>query len=250
MQLTCKLYVPVSPLTIFLCLSSHDTNHLACMAAVSNLYIQTQARQSISAGPADRTALRAAALPENPQPYSQTANVTPGIHTRLLQREARCRRLTARDRVCPNASWEGYASIPTSELLQRPEIESALQGFPLPHCDAVLEISTRAVRRPRRSTQKMVTSTELCILPLRYRTPDYQLNFIYQIFGAVIIAGVIATIAGRILARQIAQPLEGLTSAAKPLPLVTSTRAFQIKARDCRLTSLSKTFDMMAGKPA
>ena len=45
---------------------------------------QHPARQPAGAGRTDRGRLHGQPLPTNPQPYSQTSNVTPGIHTRLL----------------------------------------------------------------------------------------------------------------------------------------------------------------------
>src|SRR5512147_299883 len=53
--------------------------------AVERLYINTQRENLLAQARLIAAALQGSALPTEPvQPYSQTANVAPGIHTRLL----------------------------------------------------------------------------------------------------------------------------------------------------------------------
>ena len=52
--------------------------------AVSNLYINTQRDNLLAQAKLIAAALQGETLPTNPQPYSQTSNIVPGIHTRLL----------------------------------------------------------------------------------------------------------------------------------------------------------------------
>ena len=53
--------------------------------AVERLYINTQRENLLAQAHLIATALQGSVLPAQPvQPYSQAANVTPGVHTRLL----------------------------------------------------------------------------------------------------------------------------------------------------------------------
>ena len=86
-------------------------------------------------------ALQGSSLPTKPvQPYSQTANVTPGVHTRLLSEGgAVVLGLPLSEAFAQAPAAEEYASVPTSELVQRPEIDSALRGTPATAIRRVLE---------------------------------------------------------------------------------------------------------------
>jgi hypothetical protein len=98
--------------------------------AVERLYVNTQRENLLAQARLIATALEGTTLPTGPlQPYSQTANVTPGIHTRLLgEGGAVVLGLPLSDAFTQAPAAEPYSSIPTSELVRRPEIDSALQG--------------------------------------------------------------------------------------------------------------------------
>src|SRR5512147_785071 len=100
--------------------------------AVERLYINTQRENLLAQAHLIATALQGNALPTQPaQPYSQTANVAPGIHTRLLSEGgAVVVGLPLSDAFTQAPAAEQYASIPTSDLIRRSEIDSALKGIP------------------------------------------------------------------------------------------------------------------------
>src|SRR5215212_2472205 len=109
--------------------------------AVEHLYVNTQRENLLAQARLMATALQGAELPAGPiQPYSQTSNVVPGIHTRLLSEGgAVIVGLPVAGDFTQAPAAEKYASIPTSELVQRPEIDSALKGTPATAIRRVLD---------------------------------------------------------------------------------------------------------------
>ena len=94
--------------------------------AVERLYVNTQGENLLAQARLLATALEGSPLPAEPvQPYSQTSNVMPGIHTRLLSDGGAVVVGLPLHEFAQVPAAEQYASIPTSELVQRPEITSA-----------------------------------------------------------------------------------------------------------------------------
>ena len=100
--------------------------------AVERLYLSTQQENLLAQARLTAAALQGMALPTDPvNPYSQTSNVLPGIHTRLLTEQGGVAISfplppgQASVQV-PSAELEG--SVSPAELLQRPEVRQALKG--------------------------------------------------------------------------------------------------------------------------
>jgi signal transduction histidine kinase len=213
---------------------------------VSDLYIETQRDNLLAQARLIATALQGAPIPENPQPYSQAANIAPGIHTRLLtEGGAVVIGLPLAEANVQMPSAEEYASIPTSELLQRPEIESAFSGTPSTAVRRVLD-NQRVLyaAAPIQADDGRVSGIVYLATPL----PGSGLptDVILQMIGAVLLAILLAVLAGRLLARQIARPLEGLAQAASGIAggdlNARSTKEDHIK----ELHDLAGTFNHMA----
>jgi hypothetical protein len=100
--------------------------------SVEGLYIRTQRENLLAQARLIAAALQGSALPTEPvQPYEQTANVMPGIHTRLLSEGgAVVVGVPLSEAFTRAPAAEQHASIPTSELVRRSEIDAALQGNP------------------------------------------------------------------------------------------------------------------------
>src|SRR5512142_2147282 len=99
---------------------------------VERLYVNTQRENLLAQARLIATALQGTALPTEPvQPYSQTLNATPGVHTRLLSEGgAVVVGLPLSDSFTQMPAAEQYASISTADLIRRSEIDSALNGTP------------------------------------------------------------------------------------------------------------------------
>src|SRR5215207_5368351 len=183
--------------------------------AVERLYISTQRENLLAQARLIAAALQGSPLPtETVQPYSQTTNVMPGIHTRLLSEGgAVVVELPLTDSFTRLPAAEQYASVPTSDLVQRPEIDSALNGT-----------SATALRRVLNNQRVLYAAAPVYaengeirgIVYIATPLPAAGLptNLILQLLGAILIAIFLAMLAGNWLARKIAQPLEGLVRAA------------------------------------
>lgn len=214
--------------------------------AVSGLYIDTQRGNLLAQAKLIAAALQGQPLPTNPQPYLQTSNVAPGIHTRLLtEGGAVVVGLPITEAFAQMPLAEGNASVPTSELLQRPEIQSALQGAP-----------ATALRRVLGNQRVLYAAAPVYaddghIIGIAYiATPlpgtGLPANIILQLFGAAILAVLLASFAGRFPARQIARPLEGLAHAANAIASGDLNARAPTDGNIMELHSLGQTFNNMA----
>ena len=214
--------------------------------AVSNLYINTQRDNLLAQAKLIAAALDGQPLPTNPQPYSQTSNVAPGIHTRLLtENGAVVVGLPLTDLSVQMPFAEQNASLPTSELVQRPEIKSALQGTPATALRQVLGAQrVLYAAAPIYADDGRITGIVYIATPLP--AAGLPANIILQLLGAILLAIILASLAGRYLARQIARPLEGLADAATSIARGDLHARAPADSNIAELESLSETFNDMA----
>ena len=142
---------------------------------------------------------------------------------------------------------EQSASIPPEELVQRPEIESALKGIPATSIRRVVRnqqvlYAAAPVHAQRSSGQ--ITGIVYIATPLP--SGGLPARMILQLLGAVFVALLLAGIAGRLLARKIATPLEGLAKAAVAISKGDLKQAVPANSDISELHSLSQTFNEMA----
>ncbi|MBI5838663.1 MAG: HAMP domain-containing protein [Chloroflexi bacterium] len=214
--------------------------------AVSGLYINAQRDNLLAQAKLISTALQGQPLPTNPQPYSQTANIAPGIHTRLLtENGAVVVGLPLADASVQMPLAEQNASIPTSELIQRPEIESALKGTPATALRQIFR-NQRVLyaAAPIYADDGHITGIVYIAAPLP--ATGLPANIILQLIGAMLLAVLLASLAGRYLARQIARPLEGLARAAIAISRGDLKQQVEPESNIRELHSLSNTFNDMA----
>jgi signal transduction histidine kinase len=215
--------------------------------AVERLYINTQRENLLAQARLIAAALQGTTLPTEPiQPYSQAANVTPGIHTRLLSEGgAVVVGLPLVDAFTQMPAAEQYASIPTSELVQRPEIDSALKGTPATALRRVMD-NQRILyaAAPIQNDSGQIIGIVYIATPLP--AAGLPTNIVLQLIGAIIIAILLATLAGTLLARKIAHPLEGLARAATAISKGDLNQGVPIESNITELHSLKQTFNDMA----
>jgi signal transduction histidine kinase len=213
--------------------------------AVSGLYISTQRENLLAQAKLIAAALDGQPLPTNPQPYSQTSNVTPGIHTRLLtEGGAVVVGLPLTDLTVPMPA-EQNASVPTSELIQRPEVDSALKGTPATALRRVLgNQRVLYAAAPIHADDGHITGIAYIATPLP--ATGLPTNIILQLLGAILIAVLLASLAGRYLARQIAHPLEGLATAATSITRGDLHKRVPTDSNIAELQDLGQTFNDMA----
>jgi len=213
--------------------------------AVSGLYINTQRDNLLVQAKLIAAALQGQPLPENPQPYSQTSNIMPGIHTRLLtENGAVVVGLPLADLSVQMPLAEQSASIPTSELVRRPEIESALQGTPATALRRVLGAQrVLYAAAPIYADDGHITGIVYIATPLP--ATGLPTNIILQLLGAILLAVLLASLAGRYLARQIARPLEGLATAATSIARGDLHARAPTDSNIAELQGLGQTFNSM-----
>jgi len=215
--------------------------------AVERLYVNTQRENLLAQARLIAAALQGSAFPTEPvQPYSQTANVMPGIHTRLLsQGGAVLVGLPLSDAFTQMPAAEQYASIPTSELVQRPEIDSALKGTAATAVRRVLgDQRVLYAAAPVHAEHGQIIGIVYIATPLP--SAGLPTTIILQLIGAVLLAVVLAALAGTLLARRIARPLEGLAEAATAISKGDLNQEVAIESNIIELDSLKQTFNNMA----
>jgi two-component system OmpR family sensor kinase len=218
--------------------------------AVEGLYLSSQRENLLAQARLTAAALQGTPLPiDIAEPYSQTTNVSPGIHTRLLDESGgvviglplRSDQLAVQ---VPPSEDPGF--IPPEDLLERPEIQSALAG----HSDtAIRRVSSAEDRRvlyaaaPVFGDENEVVSLVYLATPLPPR--GLPSNLILQLIGAVLAAGTLASIAGIFLARGIARPLEDLDQAAAAVSTGNLDQQIPAESSITELTNLGTTFNKM-----
>jgi len=218
--------------------------------AVENIYLITQQENLLAQARLTAAALEGSPVPSfSPDSYSQTTNVTPGIHTRLLNEGGAVvigvPFPEGEDPVqVPPSEDPGY--VPAAELIQRPEIQSALAGFPETAIRVIKALDGRRVlyaAAPVFGEEGKVINLVYLATPL----PDRRLlgNLSLQLISAVLLAGLFASIAGILLARSIARPLEKLDQAAAAVSGGDLSQQVPAGGNIRELDNLGKTFNEM-----
>jgi signal transduction histidine kinase len=183
-------------------------------------------------------ALRGQPLPAFTQPYSQTSNVMPGIHTRLLSDQGVVIQLPLSEIAAPPA--ENSVPVSPQELQQRPEIVQAMQG------QAATAIRTVQNRRVLYAAAPVLddaeTVTGLVYLAMPLPATGLPLNFALELAGAALAAVILALLAGTLLARRITAPVEEISHAAASVDL---TKPVPTESGISELDGLGRAFNAM-----
>jgi signal transduction histidine kinase len=218
--------------------------------AVEGVYLATQRDNLLAQARLTAAAMSGTPIQfDNAEPYSQTTNVTPGIHTRLLD-EGGAVVISVpilSDQLSvqvPPAEDPGF--VPVDELIQRPEIQSALSGQPE---TAVRRVESAGGRRVLYAAAPVYGEDGEVISLVYLATPlppsGLPENLVYQLIGAVLAAGALASIAGILLARGIARPLETLDQAAAAVSAGDLNKQVPEGGNISELQNLGITFNEM-----
>jgi signal transduction histidine kinase len=218
--------------------------------AVENLYLSTQRENLLAQARLTAAGLDGSpAITANPDPYSQTINVTPGIHTRLLNESGAVivgvPLLEGEDPVLvPPSEDPGF--VPAEDLLLRPEIQAALEGDAETAVRQVAALNGERVlyaAAPVRDLNGQVISLVYLAMPLPSQGLPGEL--VVKLIGAVLIGGMIASILGLLLARSVSRPLENLDLAAANVSAGDLDQQVPIKGNIRELENLGLSFNSM-----
>jgi signal transduction histidine kinase len=223
---------------------------LLAWLAVEQLFLATQSENLLVQAQLTASALQGAQLPTaSGDPYLQTSNVQPGIHARLLGEQGAVvvnLPLTAADAPVQVPLAENAASISPHDLLQRPEIHSALQGTP---ATVVRRVPSANNRRVLYAAAPVFAESNNIIGIVYLATPlppaILPSNIILQLIGAVAIAALLAGTAGVFLSRRIALPLEGLARAASAVAEGDLSQRVPADSNILELHNLGEAFNNM-----
>ncbi|MCJ7512100.1 MAG: ATP-binding protein [Anaerolineales bacterium] len=218
--------------------------------AVEALYVNTQRENLLAQAQLTAAALQGQELPiASGEPYSQTANVLPGIHTRLLGDQGAVivglSATQAGDPVQVPLAENAPFTTP-EELLQRPEIAQALQGHP---ATAIRRVATAQGRRvlyaaaPIRDGGTTVSALVYLAMPLP--ASGLPASLLLSLAAAALVAVVLAGIAGSLLARRIARPVEEVARAAAAVSTGDLSQHVPAQAGLRELNGLGQAFNRM-----
>jgi signal transduction histidine kinase len=216
--------------------------------AVESLFLSTQRENLLAQARLTAAALQDASLPnQSTQTYSQVLNVQPGLHMRLLSESgAVLVGLPIVDVPQQAPPAENAVSISPAELLARPEIRQALDGQP---ATAVRTVPPAGGRRVLYAAAPVLAEDGSLagIIYLAAPLPPSGLpaNVALQFAGALLLAVVLAGLAGTLLARRLARPLEDLARAAGAVAAGDLDRQVPVGSDMREMHSLGQTFNAM-----
>jgi signal transduction histidine kinase len=217
--------------------------------AVERSYLASQRDNLLAQANLTAAALQGQTLPATTtEPYNQTANVAPGLHTRLIGEQGAVivsLPLAAGVPVAvPPAENGGF--VPPTELVSRPEIQQALNGQPATSIRRIAAAGNRRVlyaASPVYSDQGEVTGIVYIAMPLP--TGGLPPQVIWQLAGALLAAVLLAGLTGAFLARRLSRPLQALARAADDVAAGQLDRQVPEEQRITELHSLGRAFNGM-----
>lgn len=223
--------------------------------AVEGLYLNTQRENLLAQARLTAAALGESSLlmdlPVGPgEPYLQTSNTLPGIHTRLVGDQGAVviglgsSLSSGSMQQVPTAENAGF--VPMEELLQRPEIQQARLGQAATAVRRVASAGGRRILYAAAPIQDAATG-ESQIVYLATPLPRSGLpgGLLLQFMAAAGIAILLAGAAGTLLARGIARPLEDLSRAALKVSQGDLNQEVLTRKGGLELQNLGRAFNHM-----
>jgi signal transduction histidine kinase len=186
--------------------------------AAEGLYLSTQTENLLAQAELTAALLRGQSLPVVPaENYSQVSNVMPGLHTRVLSDQGAVvigLPLAQTGQAVQMPAAEEFALVPPQDLLQRPEIKSALQGESASAVREVLKEKRRVLyaAAPIQADDGSVNGLVYLAVPLP--AGGLPAGFLWQLGGTALAAISLALLAGSLLARRITRPVTAITRGA------------------------------------
>jgi signal transduction histidine kinase len=221
---------------------------LLAWRSVEKLYIDSQRENLLAQARMTAAALQGQLLPNDTgQPYTQTSNVSPGIHTRLLSEQGAVLiglPIPSGDVFAPAPEQNTYLSA--SQLMQRTEIVQALQGTPITTIRRVSSAGNRRVlyaAAPVYGMDGAVSGLVYLAMPL----PGTGLPFSWLLVlaGSILAAILIAWLAGTWIAGRISRPIEVISSAASAVSQGDLAQNVPVENGIRELNSLGEAFNHM-----
>jgi signal transduction histidine kinase len=223
---------------------------LLSWVAVEQLYLDSQRDNLLAQARLTVAALEGSPLPANPvEPYMQSANVEPGIHTRVLGQQG------AVVVGLPMASGDAQVQVPEAEnagfvspddLVQRPEIQQAMQGQA---ATAIRRVASAGNRRVLYAAAPILAAdgslSGIAYLAMPLPAGGLPTGAVLQFAGAILAAVLLAGVAGALLARRISRPLARLAAAADAVSRGDLTTPVAAESDIAELRSLAEGFNSM-----
>ncbi len=217
--------------------------------AAGDLYIETQRENLLAQANLTAAALQGQTLPDEPyESYSQTTNVMPGMHTRVLSSQgAVIISLPVVDGrgvvMMPEA--EDFSTITPQELLARPEIISAGQGIPATDIREVLAEKRRVLYAASPIYAEDGSISGLAYLAVPLPAAGLPSAFLIQSGLAGLAAVILALAAGTLLSRRITGPVAAISGGALAVSAGDLDSPVPEANGIAELDSLGRTFNHM-----
>ena len=232
---------------------------LLAWLSVERLYVDAQKANLLAQAQLVATALQVTPQqsPTMVEPYAQTANVLPGIHTRVIEEQGAVvidlpelvpvtqKAVSPLPQLAQNTAGE----VSPDELLNRPEMAQALSGQPATVIRRVAVAEGRRVLYvavPVWSDEGQVSRIVYIASPL----PDtgwgaLPVSVRWRLAGAILLAITLAMAVGWWLARRISGPLNALAGAAGRVAQGDLAQTVPEDASIAEVRDLGRTFNLM-----
>ncbi len=218
---------------------------LLAWRSVEALYLETQSENLLAQANLAATALQGQPLPGGAaQPYLQTSNTLPGIHTRLLGEQGAVvysLPVAPGDVFAPPA--ENNVPISPQALQARTEIILAMRGQSATAIRAVTNRRVLYAAAPILGDDGTVTGLVYLAMPLP--VAGLPLNLALELAGAALVAVILALIAGTLLARRIVTPVEAIAQAAAAVSAGNLNQNVPTGSEIRELNGLGQAFNQM-----
>ncbi len=223
---------------------------LLAWLTVEQLYLDAQSENLLAQARLTAAALQGLPLPDGPvEPYVQTSNVVPGIHTRVLGQQGAVvvgLPLRAGDSQAQVPAAESAGFVTSDELLQRPEIQQAMQGEAATAVRRVVAAGNRRVlyaAAPILAADGSLAGIAYLAMPLP--AGGLPAGATLEFAGALLAAILLAGVAGTLLARRLARPLVTLAGAVKAVSAGDLSQPVSAESDIVELHSLGEAFNTM-----
>lgn len=217
---------------------------------IEKLYLDTQKDNLVAQARLTAAAIESTELPFTlNQPYLQTSNVMPGVHTRLLSESGAVILASAelfQDQSQPVPIAENVGFVSPENLLERSEIQAALQGLTetaIRNVDSAGGARVLYAAAPIWDEGQNVSGIVYLATPIPHT--GLPADLLLKMIAIVLLAIVLSSLAGTYLARMIAQPIKALDRAAIAVSSGELSQVVSIKSISGELDRLSESFNHM-----